>query len=718
MKSLSQVFAALRGKNRRQYILLIGCCFFSVLLITAYVCMMQSPTVLNVLPEGGDSRKQVMMIFVLAVLGCGVFTTYASGLFFRHKSREMGVFMALGASRRQLQGQLTRELALMAALSCGAGALLGAPLAWGVWSIFRLFLVDTQEMALSFDPLAYLYALVFSVFVFAMLFFMLHRFIRRTNIIDVVNESRKSEPIREVPGWYGPVGILLLAAGGFLGYITPSLIINTFHWYPPDGLTAVTYLPAIIGLYMILLHTVVNGWRRGKNRYKNIISTSMMKFQGRQTVRNMLVITVLVAGAYFASFYTPMLGTGAMLGYDARPVDYAFHYRADQAMLGEADIRAMAAEEGVAITGYTAQPAAILGVDGVEQVEAESGLGTSYTEEYQELLASEVFLSESAYAALSGNAVNVAPGTVATVFDDAGTSGLMARDDVSLVTNPVTGRRLAVAPAAEPLRYSMLLGRLVLNDADYADITQGLTDEWREEQVFFNVENDAETYVFAKRLFYAIVNASGPEVETFSNWDPIVKERTEEAGGSYFLDKENLAASGFTPIRYQERDSSAFRMDWKYMPQFRVLDKADFVKNTAVYLMLFIFIAIICFAAVVVIAYTRSLTIGLTNGQVFDDLRHLGATNGYLRRTVKGQISKVFFAPVLTGTVIIYAFYVMIMFFNDGGSFTPGELAGLASCLALVAAVSLLLYGVYRITLRKVCAMLGIHPAGRRQKAA
>lgn len=88
------------GKTGGQYALLALCCFFSVLLITAYVCMMRSPTILSVLPEGGDSRKQVMMVFVLAVIGCGVFTTYAAGLFFRQKSRETGVFLALGASRR------------------------------------------------------------------------------------------------------------------------------------------------------------------------------------------------------------------------------------------------------------------------------------------------------------------------------------------------------------------------------------------------------------------------------------------------------------------------------------------------------------------------------------------------------------------------------------------------------------------------------------------
>lgn len=709
MTSFSKTYAALRRKNIRQYTLLAGCCFFSVLLITAYVCMMRSPTVLNVLPEGGDSRKQIMMIFVLAVLGCGVFTIYASGLFFRYKSREVGILMALGASRRRLKNLLSRELMLISIASCAAGAALGAPLAWLIWKLFRLLLVDTEEMRLTFDSQAYLYALVFSVFVIGMLLFMLLRFIRRTNIMDVVNEAQKSEPIRETPRWYGPVGIALLVGGALLGYLTPTFCIKVLHWYPPDVLTSITYLPAAAGLYMILLHTVVNGWRRGKNRYKNMISASMMKFQGRQTVRNMLVITVLVAGAYFAAFYTPMLGTGAMMGYDARKIDYAFHYRVDQSMPGEAEIRLMADEEGVSITDYAAQSAAVLGVDGTTEVETEGALGTSYTTEYRELQAGDTFFSESAYNALTGEAFDVAPGSVKTVYDDEGTSGNTASKDINIVTNVMIGQVLRVTPDEAVICNSMLLGCHVLDDADYEMITEGLTDEWREAWVFFNVENVDETYDFAKRLFYEITDCSGPEVEVFNSWDPVAKMLSDKAGEAYWLDTKNLEENGFDIVDYGQRDSSTFRLYWTYMPQFRVLDSADFVKTTAVFLMLFIFIAIVCFAAVIVISYTRSLTIGLTNARVYDDLRHLGASNSYLLKTVKGQISMVYFAPASTGTAIIYAFYMMIMFFNDGGSFTRSELAGLAICLLLIAAVSALLYSVYRFTFRKVCGMLKIH---------
>ena len=109
------------------------------------------------------------------------------------------------------------------------------------------------------------------------------------------------------------------------------------------------------------------------------------------------------------------------------------------------------------------------------------------------------------------------------------------------------------------------------------------------------------------------------------------------------------------------------------------------------------------------IAYTRCLTIALTNRKVYDDLRHLGASNAYLRRSVRGQVKRVFLTPALVGTGLIYAFYVMIMYFNGSPpGFTYSEAAGLLVVLLVIAAVSALMYGVYRLTLARVCRALEI----------
>lgn len=706
MTTFSAACAALRRKNKGQYLLLAGCCFFSVLLITAYACMMRAPTILSILPEGGDSRKQVTMIFVMAVIGCAVFTTYAAGLFFRQKSRETGVFLALGAAKRQLQRELNKELVVLSLSSCTAGGILGGPLAWFVWQMFRIFLVDSQEMTLAFDPQAYLFSLGFALYVVTMLFGLGSRSVGRTNIMDVIQESHTSEPIRDVKRWYGPVGILLVAAGALAGYLMPSFFVRVLHWYAPAAVDALFFLPALIGMYMILLHTVVNGWGEG-HKYKDIIVTSMMKFQGRQTVRNMLVMTLLIAGAYFAAFYAPMLSTNSAYSFARRPVDFAYYWRCDQDLPNQDDVKSLAAEYGVKLTSWAEVTAATLGCDGTISIEqSNSAMGTTYTTEYREIASGASFFSESAWNALTGQNINLAPGTCANVLDDEGGSDYLSGGDVNRITNMVTGKSLSVTPV-EPLRFTMLLGCYVLDDADYEAISAGLSDLWQETWVFFDVADVDASYPFAKALYNEIVDRSGDEVMQLDAYDLVSELLAEEAGEPYAFDRENVAAYDFPVMDRKDRDSTEFRNYWLYMPQFRVLDQNDFVTTMAVFLMLFIFIALICFAAVVVIAFTRCMTIALTNAHVYDDLRHLGAPQSYLFRSVKGQVSKVFLVPSIVGTLIIAAFYTMILYFNDN-RFTPGELAGMGTCAAVIAALSLILYGVYRLTRKRVCRSLGI----------
>ena len=148
MKSLEQ---KLRKASQKQAGLYLFCNFISLLLITAYCAMMFSPTVLSILPEGGDSRKQIVMIFILTLFGCVTFTIYASGLFFRQKAKELGILMALGASRKRLSPGLFREVLLLSSVSSFLGILAGFPFVWLLWNSFRLLIVDSQEMTLQLD---------------------------------------------------------------------------------------------------------------------------------------------------------------------------------------------------------------------------------------------------------------------------------------------------------------------------------------------------------------------------------------------------------------------------------------------------------------------------------------------------------------------------------------------------------------------------------------
>ena len=212
MMTMQKLEKKLQKADRKQAALYLFCNFISLMLITAYAAMMFSPTVQEILPTGGDSRKQMYMIFALALFGCVVFTVYAASLFFRKKSRQIGILMALGASRKRLAPGLFREVLTLGGVSSALGIVAGFPFVWILWNGFRVLVVDTEEMVFRMDYSCLIVSAAFFVLVLGCACVLALVYLRKTNIIDLVQEEHKNEPVREPGRWCGPVGIVLLFA--------------------------------------------------------------------------------------------------------------------------------------------------------------------------------------------------------------------------------------------------------------------------------------------------------------------------------------------------------------------------------------------------------------------------------------------------------------------------------------------------------------------------
>ncbi|MDR1706205.1 MAG: ABC transporter permease, partial [Clostridiales bacterium] len=591
---------------------------------------------------------------------------------------------------------LFQDLGLVALASSVLGMGLGTPLAAGIWQFFRL-IVGTEEMIFAPNISGYTWPLGFAAFTAALLLVMGILFVRRSNIMDILYEQRKSEPVKDVKRWYGTAGVAMAVAGAAGALITPYIMVSM--GYTPQFWTNLFYLPAAVGIYMVLLFVVVRGFGGKKSYYRNIITRSMMKFQGRQTVLNMCVVTALVMAAYFAMFYTPMTIAASNASIGRRHTDFAFHYRAEEAaMPDQAAIKAMGLESGQRVLGYLEVDMANLATDGIDREWTDDGrFGDSYIPFYEE----ESFLSESAYNLITASEVDVKPGGYIFVTAEEYThSPYDYIEDMRQFTNPTTMEVLPVS-FQEEARNNLLHRYILLDDGDYAGITRGLDESWLEKWVQFDVDDPENSYAFASQLKNAIIDASSEESALNSYYDRVTKIKAEENGEAYYGD--------YIPemrIDYAQRQSAAF-IDWRYYPMFRVLDDRDFVFNIAVYLMSFIFISIICFAAVIVISYTRCLTIAVQNRQVYGDLTRLGAKRNYLYRSVKGQALRVFAVPALIGTVGISAFYALLMYMNSD-SFTSGEIRAFGVIALLIALCSGIIWIVYRVTLGKVTRMLGV----------
>ncbi len=699
MTTIKDLEKKLRAQDYRQAKLYLFCNFISLMLITAYAAMMLSPTILHVLPEGGDSRKQMTAIFVLTLVGCLVFTVYATNLFFRQKSKQIGVLMAIGASEKQIAPMLYREILILSLVSSTCGILAGFPLIWLLWNGFRLLIIDSAEMALSIDLKCLIISVLFLFFTVTLACITARKYIKRTDILDTIREEHINEPVKELGRWCGPVGVVLLLAGAVAGFETPAVWINLFSSYPPMW-SNITYAPVFIGLYMILLHTVVHGWRPHKtSTRKNLISRSMMKFQGRQTVNNLLVSTVLIAGACFAIFYIPMLGTGMLMSTNSYPYDYLYLDRADQNVPKRTATEAIASEYGLSLADWNELPYITLGEDGNTEVEEENG---HFHYEYRELLSEKKFISESGYENLTGQSVDIKSGTYLAVTNDEETF-YYAHTDTTLLTNMTTGQTFATEFAGYA-HYGMLtdtIGYNVVSDEDFSTFSEGLADEWRGTLYAFNIAGE-DSYFFADELFHTLVASFDERCEFPIYYDRVTRFTDNARGEIYWGDTDAM-----TKISYENPDSTDFRNYWTYMPKFRILDRNDFMRSFAVFLMMFLFIFLICVTAACIICYTRCQTIALNNRYLFEDLRKLGAPPAFLIREVKQQCRTVIRTPSVIGICAMTLLYSMIMYGNDG-RLSISEIAGLGVCGLVILLIILLLYFVYRKTVRILIRQLGI----------
>ncbi|MEE0420678.1 MAG: ABC transporter permease [Lachnospiraceae bacterium] len=703
MMTMQTLEKKLQKASRKQATLYLLCNFVSMMLITSYAAILFSPTILNVLPEGGDSRKQLYAIFVMALFGCVVFTIYAASLFFRKKSRQLGILMALGASKKRLSPGLFREVALMSGVSSLAGIAAGIPFVILLWKIFQLFIVDTGEMKLVIHFQCLYVSAAFYLLVSACACIMAYQYLRKTNILDVVQEEHKNEPVKELGRWCGPLGIVLIFVGAVAGYYSGTVYMKLLSAYPPAWLN-ITYAPVFIGLYLVMIHTVIHGWIPHKKKpYKNIISRSMMKFQGKQTVNSLIVSTVLIAGGCFAIFYVPVLATGQMMNINSHEYDYAYHYRADQNVPGKQKVTAMADHYGIALKDWMECPYITLGMDGYEEIQDEND---SFHVEYSPLLSGGNFLSESSYRKMTGQDIFVPAQSYYAVTGTQSSYNLFANSNATKLTNIVT-REIIDVTFKGYLHFDLMAGNnsfYVINDQDYEKIRQGLTPVWHGSLVYFNADGE-DSYDFANTFFHTFVDSFGPECEYPKFYDPVTKIAQEEKGQIYWGDTDQM-----TPVSYEEADSSDFRLHWEYMPQFRILDRNDFMTTFSVYLMAFIFVALICFAAAIVIGYTRCQAIALNNRYVFDDLKRLGGPPAFLCAEVKRQCLIVFRIPAITGMTLMTLLYTLLLYANDS-RLNSGELYSLLVCLGVLAVIAVILYSIYRYTVRRIERDLGIDKA-------
>lgn len=304
--TISKIYTKLRKGSRGQYLLLAFCTFLSVLLISSFALMYFGPTVQNFLPEGGDTRKMASLLLLTSGLRLlPILPSTHPACFFGIKAGNTVFSWHWACRKKRCSALLFKELSLITVSASFLGLLCAAPVSYLIWKLFELFIISNAQMTYRFGVSGFLPGILFTLALAVMLGIAAGRFIRRSDLMDILRTRQKTEMIKEIKSWTFPAGLFLIAAGILLGAGVPQIAAKVFRVNLPGLLTNGFYILTLIGIYLVLLNIVAQSKAKKKKEkyYKNLVSISMMRFTAKQTTKSMCVIVLLLFVCCFASFY-------------------------------------------------------------------------------------------------------------------------------------------------------------------------------------------------------------------------------------------------------------------------------------------------------------------------------------------------------------------------------------------------------------------------------
>ena len=161
--TLRVLWSRLRKRNKKDYRQFQFCIVFAMMLVSSYLMMLYSPLVKSAMPEGGDTGKMAYLNLGIAVIGCTMFVWYATRRFLRYKSREIGIFMALGAEKGMLSGALFAEISGMIGIYALEGILCGGVVAVVVGKVMEFVTREVNDVPFGFSVMSIVGAVIYGV---------------------------------------------------------------------------------------------------------------------------------------------------------------------------------------------------------------------------------------------------------------------------------------------------------------------------------------------------------------------------------------------------------------------------------------------------------------------------------------------------------------------------------------------------------------------------
>ena len=624
--TLSDISKKLFKNSRKQYGLFFFSIVFSIAMTGAYGVLQYSPTVTNILVDGGSTQTISQAMFFGSMSGIMIFLVYADNLFLKIKSREIGIFLSLAIDPRSVQKIVAKEYTLLFQIAALIGLLLSVPLAYLCWAFLNVFL-KTQETTFSIGWTGFFIAVLFSLLNWMILLTINRRYIKNVDVLKIIKTSDENEEAKTGKLFLLILGALLVPVG-IIAFFTLQNIggfINTL-------LAFLGLAGAVWGVYVLIIQCASVGdiLKKYQERayYKNIVFYNLLKQKIRQYTRSIFVATLLIT---FTVFGIGFIAAGFIDGYHValnEPYDYTINATYEHPMT-EQRIYEIAEESNATITDMERIDCLLLGVQ------------NNYKNGVQDW-SSRIVVSEKNFRALTGGDIFVPKGSYTVYYDSSMDYKLNAfSSDRSLFYNPVTEQECLFIQNEPICRDGLFNTRsvfssfLILNDEDYNAISASLTNRYKAVSYMVNVENWKSTSDFQNSILQAVVSDNHGVI--FTNWH---NSATFAKTGSQ---------AEYLPF---EGNETRIARVWSLYPLSKLSSTTTQFEAFATYLMLMLFIAILAFVSAVMVMGLKLISTIWEDAEVYDDLWKLGMKRKKIKALITKQMLFVYFIPTVLGCIV------------------------------------------------------------------
>lgn len=625
--TLNEISRKLVKNNLKQYGLFFFSVLFSITMTGAYGVLQYSPTVTNVLVDGGSTQAISQAMFFGSMLGIIVFLVYADTLFLKYKSREIGVFLSLGIDRLSVQKIITKEFTVLFQLAALLGLLLSVPLAYLCWSLLNAFL-RTQETAFTIGWMGLVVSLAFAFVSWLILRMVNRKYIQTVDILKILKSSDENEKAKNGSAFRLFLGCVFVPAG-----IVAFFTLQNIGGVLCTVLAFIGLAITVWGVYLLIIQLASIGdilkRYHVQTYYKNIVFYNLLKQKIQQYTRSIFVATLLIT---FTIFGIGFIAAGFVDGYNValnEPYDYTISTTADKREMTEERIYGIAEDSNAEIMKIIRIDSLLLGVE------------NTYKDGSTDWSSRSV-ISQSNFNQISGLNIVVPEGSYTLYYD----SSMQYKKnafwgDKSLFYNPTT-KEETYFMQNEPVCVDRLFNSrsffssfLILNDNDYTEMSFSLENEYKATSFLLNVKDWKNTVAFQENILQAVISDNNGEI--FTNWHNSATFDKTESEAEY--------------LSFEGNETRIARV-WALYPLSKLSSATTQFEAFATYLMLMLFIAIVAFVSSIMVVGLKLISTIWDDAAVYENLRRLGMKQRNIRRLITKQMIFVYFVPTIIGCVI------------------------------------------------------------------